>query len=102
MTPAENRIWYKILRNKTFHGLRFERQKQIGCYIVDFYCAKQKLAIEIDGDSHYSETASEYDKKRTERLKSLGVTVVRYTNKEIMENLDGVFIDLETTLGLKE
>jgi len=60
---------------------------------VDFYCAELMLAIEIDGESHAEQ--QEYDSMRTERLAELGVTIIRYSNDEVLENLDGVHADLK-------
>ena len=65
-TPAENKLWYEVLRNKQFSHLKFTRQKPLDEYIVDLYCAELMLAIEIDGDSHAEQ--EEYDEVRTARL----------------------------------
>ena len=62
---------------------KFQRQKVIGKYIVDFYCAKLKLAIELDGSQHFEDDALEYDKTRTEYINSIGIKVIRFTNHEI-------------------
>ena len=91
-TAAEKRMWYEILGNRKFRGLKFTRQKPLDKYIVDFYCSKLLLAIEIDGDSHTEQ--KEYDRLRTERLGKYGITVIRYINSEVMKNLSGVFEDL--------
>ena len=98
-TPAEQKIWLDILQSNKFEGLKFIRQKPLDEYIVDFYCSEFMLAIEIDGDSHGEQ--EEYDRKRTERLNSLGVTVIRYSNEEVMNNIAGVYEDLkEKVAGL--
>lgn len=76
-TPAERKIWTGILRMRQFAEYKFLRQKPLGGYIVDFYCSKLRLVIEIDGESH-AETV-EYDVERTKILEALGLTVVRYT-----------------------
>ena len=68
VTPMEAKIWYKILKGKNFKNLRFLRQKPIGHYIVDFYCAELKLVIEIDGGQHYERASREYDQIRNECL----------------------------------
>ena len=98
MTTAEKELWYKVLQGKNFHSLKFLRQKVIDNFIVDFYCPSLKLAIEIDGESHYSDRAVPYDKNRTEMLKIYGVKIVRFTNAEVMNNLDGVYGDLERVI----
>ncbi len=87
-TPAERRLWFEVLRHKQFNHLKFTRQKPLGDYIVDFYCAEQRLAIEIDGDSH--DAQQQQDATRTRRLNALGIEVIRYTNAEIMHHLEGV------------
>ncbi len=73
--------------------MKFVRQKPLDEYIVDFYCSEYMLAVEIDGDSHGEQ--EEYDQQRTERLNALGVTVIRYTNEEVMTNIAGVYEDLK-------
>jgi very-short-patch-repair endonuclease len=95
-TPAEYLLWQKVLRSKQFAQYKFHRQKPIGPYIVDFYCADLRLVIEIDGDSHAEQI--QYDAKRTAFLTRLGLHVQRYTNPEILRDLPGVFDDLSTHL----
>ena len=73
----------------------FNRQKPIGKYIVDFYCHEQKLVIEIDGDTHYHDSARIHDRKRTKFLESQGLKVIRFTNREVIESIDGVMTNLE-------
>ncbi|MBE5742443.1 MAG: endonuclease domain-containing protein [Clostridiales bacterium] len=80
MTKEERRLWYDFLKNLP---QVFNRQKVIGKYIVDFYCASVQLAIEIDGSQHFEERNILYDKERDEYLNSIGITVLRYTNLEI-------------------
>jgi len=92
MTPAARRMWYDILKNLP---LRFLKQRVIGNYIVDFYCAACHLVIEVDGDSHFSEEAIAYDSERTAYFESLGIWVVRFTNTEVLQNPDGVFEQLK-------
>jgi len=91
-TNAETKIWREILRMRQFAQYKFLRQKPIGGYIVDFYCSELQLVIEIDGDSH-AETI-EYDLERTRFLNALGLQVIRYTNDEILRNIEGVYHDL--------
>ncbi|MFZ4855298.1 MAG: endonuclease domain-containing protein [Desulfuromonadaceae bacterium] len=91
-TKAESKIWNEVLRMRQFADYKFLRQKPIDNYIVDFYCSELRLVIEIDGDSH-AETV-EYDAARTKVLHSLGLTVVRYTNDEVLRNIQGVYDDL--------
>jgi len=91
-TKAESRIWNEVLRKRQFAEFKFLRQKPIENYIVDFYCSELRLVIEIDGDSH-GETI-EYDAERTKILEAFGLTVVRYTNQEVLRNIQGVYEDL--------
>ena len=88
MTEPEKRIWYQCLKQLPY---RFRRQRPFGHYIVDFYCASHKLVVEIDGDSHASDGAQVYDAERTAYLQELGLRVVRFSNREVMESLDGVY-----------
>ena len=83
MTCEEKHLWYDFLRT---YPIRFYRQKVIGKYIVDFYCAKANLVIELDGAGHYTEEAKKYDEERTEFLSKYGITVLRIPNKEIHNN----------------
>ena len=87
MTKEENRLWYLFLRECP---LKFYKQKIIGSYIVDFYCDKAKLVIELDGSQHYDDKGIAYDANRTAYLESLGLEVVRIPNNELMRNFDGV------------
>ena len=92
MTIAEKKLWYGYL-NK--YCLRFRRQVTIGNYILDFYCASVKLAIELDGSQHYSDEGKENDRVRTAYLESNGIKVLRYSNLEVIENLEGVCKDID-------
>ena len=80
-------MWYAFLRT---YPLLFLRQKIIGGYIADFYCAKAGLIVEIDGSQHYQDGAAEYDAARTEYFGSLGLKVVRLSNIEVNKNFRGV------------
>ena len=87
MTPQERDLWYKYLRN---HPLKFTRQKVLGKYIADFYCASAKLVIELDGSQHYEEKGLEADRERTDFLKRYGIRVLRIPNNAVTKNLRGV------------
>lgn len=91
-TKAEFKIWNEVLRMRQFADYKFLRQKPIDNYIVDFYCSELRLVIEIDGDSHAE--AVQYDTERTKVLEALGLTVVRYTNNDVIQNIQGVYDDL--------
>lgn len=88
MTPEEKILWSR-LRNKSF-GVQFRKQVPFGPYILDFFCVAKKLALELDGDQHYHEEAKKYDAARDEYLQLHGVTVLRFRNREVKTNLDGV------------
>ena len=92
MTLAEKKIWYDYLRNFPY---RVHRQRPIDNFIVDFYCPKLKLVIEIDGGIHYTENAQEYDQQRTEILEGYGLKVIRFSNEDVLHNLDGVVSFIE-------
>jgi very-short-patch-repair endonuclease len=91
-TCPERVIWGRILSNRKLNNNKFLRQKPIGKFIVDFYCAELKLVIEIDGDTH--DAGNDKDAERTAILTQLGLKVIRYCNTDIMNNLDGVYLDL--------
>ena len=89
MTPAEQLLWTK-LRSKQCHSFKFRRQHAIGPYIVDFFCPEQLLVLEIDGDVHAKKMQRTRDQMRERHLRSLGLQVIRYTNHEVLHNLNGV------------
>ena len=84
MTVAEVALWLMI-KNKQLDGERFLRQYSIGHFVVDFYCPKYKLAVELDGEVHFTEEAEAYDAKRTAYLDSVGVRVLRFENFEVFQ-----------------
>ena len=86
-TKQENHLWYDFLKKCR---LQFYRQRIIGNYIVDFYCPKAKLVIELDGSHHFEKENSEYDFIRTEYLNSLGLRVIRFSNRDIDNNFSAV------------
>lgn len=92
MTKEERHLWYDFLKN---YSVRFLRQKVIDNYIVDFYCNKARLIIELDGSQHYEDKAIEKDKIRTKKIEERNLTVVRIPNNLINNNFNDVcdFID---------
>ena len=80
MAPQERRLWYRFLR---YYPVKIYKQRIIGRYIADFYCASAKIVIEVDGSQHCEEQGIQYDAERTAYLEGLGVTVLRYSNREI-------------------
>ena len=87
MTPWERKLWYGFLRN---YPIRFQRQKALGNYIADFYCAKARLVIELDGGGHYTPEQKRQDEQRTNDLNAMNLTVVRICNLDIDRNFPGV------------
>ncbi len=86
-TRQENHLWYDFLRT---HPIRFQRQKTIGGFIVDFYCHKATLAIELDGSQHYSVSGLAYDEERDKILSGYGIYVMRFPNSEIDRHFEEV------------
>lgn len=86
-TKQENHLWYDFLRS---YPVQFRRQMVLGRFIVDFYCAKAKLAIEVDGSQHFEKDAMVYDQERTDYLNQMEVDVIRFTNRDIDQNFSGV------------
>ena len=85
-TPSEAKLWSE-LRGEKFHNLKFYRQYSVGYYILDFYCPKKKLAIELDGSHHFSQNEALYDQERTLYLNAAGIEVLRFQNQDIENNL---------------
>ena len=99
MTPWENKLWFRFLRS---YPIRFQRQKAIGNYIADFYCAKARLVVELDGGGHYMPEQAGKDEIRTKELENMGLTVLRICNLDIDRNFSGAceYIDLAVKLAL--
>jgi very-short-patch-repair endonuclease len=89
MTEAERFFWGKV-RKKQLHGYQFYRQKNIGNYIVDFYCPAARLIIELDGGQHYSLEGKQKDRVRDDDLISLGFNMLRFSDREVLTNIEGV------------
>ena len=96
-TQAERLLW-GLLRNRRFAGAKFRRQHQFGKYICDFYCAGAKLVVECDGVSHASPEAAAHDEKRDAYLRSLGLTVLRFENKQILSKIEKVLSEISKHL----
>ena len=93
-TKQERRLWYEYLKT---HSVQFHRQKVIGRYIVDFYCHRAKLAVELDGSQHYEPESMNKDSERTAYLDTLGIRVLRFPNSDVDRDFEGVCarIDME-------
>ena len=93
LTEAESILWQK-LRNKKLNGLKFRRQHPIAGFIADFYCFESGLIIEIDGCIHELSYYHEHDDGRTNVLESLGIKVIRFSNEEVLNNIEKVLNDI--------
>ena len=101
MTEQEKKLWYCFLKNYSF---KFYRQRTVNNFVLDFYCAKAKLAVELDGSQHYSDGGIEYDENRTNTLKRYGIKVIRFTNPQVTYKFKEVreVIDAEVKARLGE
>ena len=101
MTKEERHLWYDFLRS---YPVKFLRQKILGKYIVDFYCAEAKLIVELDGSQHYEEKEMKYDTERTNYLEQYGIRALRIPNNEVSRNFSGVceYIDLAVKQSLSQ
>jgi very-short-patch-repair endonuclease len=97
MTIAERILWQK-LRNKQMNGLKFRRQHPVDIFILDFYCHDRKLAIEVDGGIHNQSTQKEWDENRTFELNEFGITVLRFSNEEVIDHTEMVVESIRTFL----
>ena len=95
MTPEERDLWYRYLRQ---YPVQWNRQKVFGEYIVDFYCKRVKLVVELDGSQHYDLQGLEYDQRRTAYLHGLGLRVLRFSNLDVKKNLAGVCQRIDDTV----
>lgn len=98
-TDAETALWQK-LRDKGFMGCKFYRQCSIGEYIADFYCPQHKLVIEIDGSQHYSGDGREHDESREKYMSSLAIRTIRFSNLDVLQNIEGVLAEIAKELEL--
>ncbi len=95
MTAQEKHLWYDYLSS---YDVKIYRQRSISGFIVDFYCSKVKLAIEIDGSQHYTEEGAEYDSERSIVLKKYGVETIRFSNLDIDRNFEGVCQEIDSII----
>ena len=97
-TDAEKLLW-KILRNRRLLGLKFRRQQPAGPYTLDFYCHDCKLCVELDGGQHYTSEGQQEDKDRTAFLATRGIRIIRFSNLDVLQNIEGVLLKIaqETT-----
>ena len=100
LTDGEKKLW-RLLRNRQLVGVKFRRQFSIGSYILDFYSPEYMLGIEADGGQHYGDTIRQRDEIRTKELSKLGVKILRFSDRDILNNIDGVFEVIQETLTNK-
>jgi very-short-patch-repair endonuclease len=98
MTPAEAKMW-TYLKNKQLDGRRFRRQHSIAGFILDFYCPSERLGIELDGQPHFHPAAREYDRERDIFLAHYGVLVLRFVNRCVFNNPQGVLKEIQKHFG---
>ena len=96
-TPAEAVLWKSLQRGRLLE-MKFRRQHSIGRYIVDFYCPERRLVIELDGAHHFGPTIEPYEEERTRHLESLNLKVIRFENRDVLENLEGVLEVIKSAL----
>jgi very-short-patch-repair endonuclease len=97
MTLAEKVLWKKLKDRKIFN-VKFRKQHPVWIFIVDFYCHEYKLVIEVDGDIHKEYETNEYDLGRTAELDRFGLKVIRFTNDQIIFNIDSVINEIQDTI----
>lgn len=98
MTKAEACLWKYALRKKQMHGYSFNRQRPIDTYIADFFCKSLKLVIEVDGVSHFHEEVKRKDAQKQAELEHLGYTLIRFTDAEVLNNMNEVRRIIEETV----
>ena len=94
-TPGEIKLWFDFLRRCP---AKFSRQKPLGSYIADFYCASHRLIVEIDGDSHYTAAGKAHDASRDESLRRLGFRILRFTNEDVRQRFEAVCLEIAAVL----
>jgi very-short-patch-repair endonuclease len=97
-TSAEATLWLR-LKNKQLDGRRFRRQFSVGNYILDFYCPAEKLAVELDGNVHFTEEGLKYDAERDRYLQSIGIRTIRFENRLVFENVEEVISEIKKKFG---
>ena len=100
MTEAEIKLW-EFLNNRKACGYKFRRQHPLGLYIADFYCHEKRLVVEADGEIHLNPEAVEKDENRTAVLEQYGITVIRFSNQEVLEETDSVVQSIIQELDIR-
>jgi very-short-patch-repair endonuclease len=100
MTPQEQKLWQR-LRGKQLYGIKFRRQHPIFRFILDFFCFQHRLVVELDGHRHADPEQQEYDQAGTEWLEQRGMRVLRFKNREVDTNLEGVLMTIARACGVE-
>jgi very-short-patch-repair endonuclease len=100
-TDAERKLW-SVLRNRQLSGAKFRRQFSLGRYVLDFYSPEYKLGIEADGSQHYEDQGRRRDEQRARELSNLGIQILRFSDRDILNNLEGVCKAIQDTFELKK
>jgi very-short-patch-repair endonuclease len=96
-TKAEKILW-EYLRNRKLAGFKFKRQYSVDAFIIDFYCPKVKLGVELDGEVHFTDEAKEYDENRSGFLSDFGIELIRFNNDEVVNNVEMVLNKIKQKL----
>jgi len=97
-TVAETVLW-KYLKGRQFGGKKFRRQSSVGPYIVDFFCPEKPVVVELDGAPHFGPAAGDYDDRRTRYLQERGIKVIRFENRRLYRDLEGVLEEIRRALN---
>jgi very-short-patch-repair endonuclease len=100
-TDAEKKLW-AVLRNRNLAGVKFRRQFPVGRYMLDFYAPEYGLGIEADGGQHYEDTLKRQDDVRTRELSKLGVEIIRFSDRDILTNIEGVYEAIKKAIEQKK
>ena len=98
MTRQEKHLWYDFLRS---YPMKIYKQRIIENFIADFYCHSARLIIELDGSQHYTDPGMAHDAERTEALEKLGIYVLRFSNKEVDDNFEGVCSEIDRVISIR-
>ena len=98
LTPAEAKLW-TLLQGKQLDGRKFRRQHSVDKYVLDFYCPEEKLALELDGEGHFTATGIEYDLERDAFISQFGIKVLRFENRWVWDNPEGLLEEIKSNFG---
>ena len=101
LTPAEAKLW-NMLKKSQLDGRKFRRQHSVGKYVLDFYCASEKLGVELDGEHHFSDSARDKERERRRYLEKNGINVIRFENKRVFDEPDWVVDVIRSNFGWTE